>query len=144
MEFAASNDAERLYQQWSPSCTISQDRIDRPRSRRPFGHSLSGIDQPTNAAGGLIARRGLFDRRRRFGSFRLDGGQSICGGRRMRWPARGSKEDGYRDRDTTIADDGEQEARHVFLQVACTDALRKQSGRSKAQHLLPIRMELDV
>jgi C4-type Zn-finger protein len=58
----------------------------------------------------------------------------------MRRPARGSKEDGYRDRDTKIAYDGKQEARHVFLQIAWTDALRKQLGRSKVQRLLHIRM----
>jgi hypothetical protein len=62
----------------------------------------------------------------------------------MRWLARGSEEDGYRDRDTTIADDGEQEAGHVFLQILWTYALRKLFGRSKVQHLLLIRMVLDV
>jgi hypothetical protein len=62
----------------------------------------------------------------------------------MRWPSRGSEEDRYRNRDTTIADDGEQQARHVLLQVLWIDALRKLFGRSKVQQLLLIRMELDV
>jgi hypothetical protein len=61
----------------------------------------------------------------------------------MRRPARNRKEDGYSDRDATIAYQDEQEARHVFLQVAWTDALRKQLGRSKAQRLLLVRMELE-
>jgi hypothetical protein len=105
---------------------------------------LPGIDQATNAAGRLIARRRLFRSRGRSWIFRLHGGQSIGAARPVRRSARGSKEDGYRDRDTTIAYDGEQEARHVFLPVAWTDALRKRFGRSKVQHLLPVRMELEV
>jgi len=62
----------------------------------------------------------------------------------MRRPSRNRKEDGYRDRDTTIAYDGEQEARHLFLQIAWTDALRKQLGRSRVQCLLLVRMERDI
>ncbi len=57
---------------------------------------------------------------------------------------RGSKEDGYRDRDTTIADDGEQEAGHVFLQVTWTDTFRKQPGRSKVPRFLLVRTAFDV
>src|SRR5436305_12442436 len=73
-----------------------------------------GISQATNTAARLLGRRCLFRRSARLRTFRPRMSRSFGGARVVGWLAGRSEEDGYYDRDTAIADNGEQESRHVY------------------------------